>query len=401
VIQQLEKILVDAWSLVAGAAAVISLPGTIELFGLSAAALFPVRKPPSGAAQGPWRVAVVVPAHNEALGIASCVQSLLLADKGNMQITVYVIADNCTDNTAELAEQAGAAVLRRTNEVERGKGYALHYAFTELEATGFDCVLIVDADTTVSPNLIIAAAEAMRNGAAGVQVQYLARNADASARTRLQALAIRAFNVIRHRGRQNLGLSTGILGNGFGLRRDTLAAVPYLASSVVEDLEYHLGLVRSGRKITFVNDATVFGELPTGDKGAQTQRSRWEGGRFRMLVERVPGLFVDVLKGRLRCFEPMMELLLLPLAFHVVLLIVAALSPQLIVREIALAGIAVVLFHLAVTIVVGKGGWRDLATLASAPFYILWKLLLIPRMLRNASAKHAWVRTTRNEEDQP
>jgi len=396
----MKQILVEAWSLVAAVAAVVSLPGTVELFGLSAAALFPARKPPSSAGPWPWRVAVVVPAHNEALGIASCVESLLAADKGDMQTTVYVIADNCKDNTAELAEQAGATVLRRTNEVERGKGYALHYAFTELEARGFDCVLIIDADTTVAPNLITAAAGAMRNGAAGVQVQYLARNADASARTRLQALAIRAFNVIRHRGRQNLGLSTGILGNGFGLRRDTLAVVPYLASSVVEDLEYHLALVRSGHKITFVNDTAVFGELPTGDKGAQTQRSRWEGGRFRMLFERAPALFVDVLKGRLRCFEPMMELLLLPLAFHVVLLVVAALSPQLLVREVALAGIAIVLFHLAVTIVVGKGGWRDLATLASAPFYILWKLLLIPRMLRNASAKHAWVRTARNEEDQ-
>ncbi len=394
----IEQILVDAWSVVAGAAAVVSLPGTVELLGLSAAALFPVRRPLSGTAPGPWRVAVVVPAHNEAVGIVSCVESLLLADKGNTQTTIYVIADNCTDNTAELAEQAGATVLRRTNDRERGKGYALHFAFTELEARGFDCVIIVDADTTVSPNLITAAAEAMRNGAAGVQVQYLARNADASARTRLQALAIRAFNVIRHRGRQNLGLSTGILGNGFGLRRDTLAAVPYLASSVVEDLEYHIALVRSGRRIAFVNDAAVFGELPTGDKGAQTQRSRWEGGRFRILVEQAPGLFVDVLKGRLRCLEPLLELLLLPLAFHVVLLVVAVLSPQLIVREVALAGLAVVLFHLAVTIIFGKGGWRDVATLAGAPFYILWKLLLLPRTLRNASAKHAWVRTTRNEE---
>jgi cellulose synthase/poly-beta-1,6-N-acetylglucosamine synthase-like glycosyltransferase len=396
----IERLLIDIWSVITGAAAIASLPGTIEIFGLSAAALFPVRKPPSGAPAGPWRVAVVVPAHNEALSIGSCVESLLAADKGNMQATVYVIADNCTDNTAELAEQAGATVLRRNNANERGKGYALHYAFTELEARGFDCVLIVDADTTVAPNLITAAGEAMRNGVAGVQVQYLARNADASARTRLQAFAIRAFNVIRHRGRQNLGLSTGILGNGFGLRRDTLAAVPYLASSVVEDLEYHLSLVRSGRKITFLNDTAVYGELPTGGKGAETQRSRWEGGRFRMLVDRAPGLFVDVLKGRLRCFEPLIELLLLPLAFHVVLLVVAALSPQLIVREIALAGMAAVLFHLFVNIVVGKGGWRDVATLASAPFYILWKLLLIPRMFRNASAKHAWVRTTRNEEGQ-
>jgi len=87
------------------------------------------------------------------------------------------------------------------------------------------------------------------------------------------------------------------------------------------------------------------------------------------------------------------------LAFHVVLLVVAVLSPLPIVRELALAGFTVVLFHLLVTIVVGKGGWRDFVTLASAPFYILWKLLLIPSLLRNAGSNHAWVRTSRNKED--
>jgi cellulose synthase/poly-beta-1,6-N-acetylglucosamine synthase-like glycosyltransferase len=394
----IRQILFDAWSLVAGAAACITLPGTVELFGLSAAALLPVRRPTAKASRSAWRVAIVVPAHNEALSIKTCVESLLQADRADMQTAVYVIADNCTDNTAELARWSGATVMERNNPAERGKGYALHYAFTRLEELGYDCVLVVDADTSVARNFIAAAAGTLRDGAAAVQTRYLARNAEDTTRTRLMALALRAFNVVRPRGRQNLGLSSGILGNGFGLRRETLQAVPYLASSVVEDLEYHIGLVRSGRRVTFVDQTTVFGEMPVRGHGVETQRSRWEGGRLRMLFDKGPGLSLDVLHGRLRCFEPLLELLLLPLAFHVVLLVVAVLSPQPIVREIAAAGILVVLFHLGVTIVVGKGGWRDLATLASAPFYILWKLLLIPSLLRNASSKHAWVRTTRNEE---
>ena len=392
------RLLVDCWSVVTGVAVCATLPGSVELFGLSLAATFPVKRTAAKEAQAAWRVAIVVPAHDEELSIASCVGSLLAAERGGMQVAVYVIADNCTDNTAALAEAAGATVLRRTNDAERGKGYALHFAFTQLEPMA-DCFLVVDADTSVAPNFLLAAAGALRDGAAAVQVRYLARNAEDNTRTRLMALALRAFNVVRPRGRQNLGLSAGILGNGFGLRRETLAAVPYLASSVVEDLEYHLSLVRSGRRVTFVDETAVFGEMPVRGKGVETQRSRWEGGRLRMLYDRGPGLLREVLSGRLRCLEPLLELLLLPLAFHVVLLLVAVLSPLPIVRELALAGFAVVLFHLVVTIVVGRGGWRDFVTLASAPFYILWKLLLIPSLLRNAGSNHAWVRTSRNQED--
>jgi len=392
------RLLVDCWSVVTGMAVCATLPGSVELFGLRLAATFPVKRTAAKEAQAAWRVAIVVPAHDEELSIASCVGSLLAAERGGMQVAVYVIADNCTDNTAALAEAAGATVLRRTNDAERGKGYALHFAFTQLEPMA-DCFLVVDADTSVAPNFLLAAAGALRDGAAAVQVRYLARNAEDNTRTRLMALALRAFNVVRPRGRQNLGLSAGILGNGFGLRRETLAAVPYLASSVVEDLEYHLSLVRSGRRVTFVDETAVFGEMPVRGKGVETQRSRWEGGRLRMLYDRGPGLLREVLSGRLRCLEPLLELLLLPLAFHVVLLLVAVLSPLPIVRELALAGFAVVLFHLVVTIVVGRGGWRDFVTLASAPFYILWKLLLIPSLLRNAGSNHAWVRTSRNQED--
>ncbi len=395
----IKEIVVGFWSLVTGAVACATLPGSFELLGLSVAALLPRPMKPERQG-GPWRVAIVVPAHNEELSIASCIKSLQQAEYGEMQGEIFVVADNCSDGTAALARQAGASVLERTDAVNRGKGYALDFAFRSVEALGFDCVLVVDADTTVASNFILAAAGAMRDGAEAVQTRYVARNAEDSTRTRLMALALRAFNVVRPLGRDNLGLSAGILGNGFGLRRETLEAVPYGASSVVEDLEYHLALVRSGRCVSFVDETTVFGEMPVRGKGVETQRSRWEGGRLRMLYEKAPGLLHDLLRGQGRCLEPLLELLLLPLAFHVILLVVACTSPIHFIRWIAFFGVALVLLHLVVTIVIGKGGWRDLATLASAPFYIVWKLLLIPSLLRSASSNQAWVRTTRNKEDE-
>jgi hypothetical protein len=114
----------------------------------------------------------------------------------------------------------------------------------------------------------------------------------------------------------------------------------------------------------------------------------------------VPKLLRGVLSGRLVFVEPLLELLLLPLAFHVTLLAIASSAPMAAIRYGGLAGIAVVLLHLAVAIRVAGGNWRDVGTLATVPFYVLWKLRMVPSLLRNARSNHAWIRTRRNAEPQ-
>ena len=392
-------IITDAWKLVGAAAAVASIPGSVELLTLSCAALTPrdsrlAERPLTK----PWRVAVIVPAHNEETTIASCIESLLETERDGMDVDIYVIADNCSDRTAPVAAAAGAQVLVRTNESQRGKGYALDFAFTELELLGHDCVLIVDADTKVEANLIVAAAGAMRNGADGVQVRYLVRNPDLSAKARLRDLGLRAFNITRTQGRQRLGISVGLLGNGFGLRKETIAAVPYAAASVVEDLEYHLLLVDHGLRVQFVEDTAVFGEMPNHTSGIKSQRARWEGGRLSMMLRATPGLLVSILKGKGRFVEPLLELLLLPLAFHALLLLVAVSAPLLAARIVGLSGFAILLIHMLTTMYLGGWKWEEFAALLRAPVYVVWKLLLVPSLVKSASAKTAWVRTKRNAE---
>ena len=106
-----------------------------------------------------------------------------------------------------------------------------------------------------------------------------------------------------------------------------------------------------------------------------------------MLQERAPELLRGVLSGRLIFLEPLLELLLLPLALHVALLVIAISTPQPLVRSFGFAGAAAVLLHLIAAIVVGGGSWRDIGTLAVAPFYILWKLTQIPSLLRGPGLK--------------
>jgi len=337
------------------ALAAASLPGSIELLLLTVGGLLraPRRRPRhtisvsykkehSSALQGEVagvRLVVVIPAHNEETVIQRCLQSLLACDKTGADVRVVVVADNCTDATAERAAELGARVLVRHEPDKRGKGYALAFAFDVLQSEGFDAVLMVDADTVVEPNLLVEFCQLFAAGADAVQCRYGVKNLEASLRTRLMHIALLAFNVLRPRGRDWWGFSAGLLGNGFGLTRETLQAVPYDARSVVEDLEYHIRLVRAGRRVRFADATTVRADMPVAGQGVETQRARWEGGRLRMMRDLTPTLVRAVLSGRFHLLEPLLDLLLLPLAFHVLLLGVILLVPASIVQLYGLLGL--------------------------------------------------------------
>lgn len=380
------------------AVAAATLPGSVELLLLTLGGALPARRRSRPPAAPPVRLAVVVPAHDEEAGIGSTVASLRSAEEGAPSSAVVVVADNCSDATAERAREAGARVLERFDTERRGKGYALDFAFRKLLPEGWDAFLVVDADTEVGAGVVAAARDAFAGGADAVQAAYRVRNPGTSLRTRLMNVALLAFNVLRPRGRARWGLSCGILGNGFGLARKALEAVPYDASSVVEDLEYHLRLVESGRRVEFLGEVSVLGEMPSGERASRTQRARWEGGRFRMIREHAPGLARKVLSGRTRLVEPLLELLLLPLAWHVLLLLLAVAIPFGPSRAVGLAGLVLVLVHVLVAIAAGGGGWRDVGALAAAPFYVAWKLTAARAIARASRKDSAWVRTGREGE---
>src|SRR4029077_15010006 len=141
---------------------------------------------------------------------------------------VLVVADNCSDATAALARAAGAQVLERNDPEHRGKGYALAYAFAASRAHGrADAVVVVDADSEASTNLLEASAARIEAGAEVVQAHYGVLNARASWRTRLMSIAMTSFHRVRSRARERLGLSCGIRGNGWCITHRLLRHVPY------------------------------------------------------------------------------------------------------------------------------------------------------------------------------
>lgn len=384
--------------LIASFIALFTILGTLELIFLTVGSLLPLRRT-QNLIPAPNSLAVVIPAHNESENITKTIKSLLVCTPPSASVSIVVIADNCTDNTAEVAQQAGAQVLIRHNEEQRGKGYALDYAFSHLLAQGIETVLIIDADTIVEPNFLHAAETKFRQGAAALQCRYTVHNAQDSVRTQLLNLALLAFNVLRPRGRDRWGLSAGISGNGFGLTRKTLETVPYTANSVVEDLEYHLALVRAGLKVQFVDNTTVKADMPVSGKGVATQRARWEGGRLRMMREHIPQLLLNVLQGKFRLLEPLLELCLLPLALHVFFIVILLTLPFLPTQIYALLALFVVLIHVITALWIGGGTIKDAQVLLIAPFYILWKLMLLPRLFKTARKDATWVRTARQPDE--
>ncbi|MFC6646325.1 glycosyltransferase family 2 protein [Granulicella cerasi] len=369
-----------------------TLPLVLELLVLSLAAII---KPASPRGTANIDLAVIVPAHNEEKLVGACVRSILAA--GVPADRIFVIAHNCKDTTVQRAAEAGAVSLPLNDDGARGKGAALFYGFDIALSHGADAVMVIDADSEATLALIAEARAAFSAGADAVQARYIAAGAQNTERQRLMALALYGFNVLRPRGRATLGLSSGIFGNGFALSRATLEAIPYTSHSLVEDLEYHLELVRRGRKVTFLDAANVFGEVPDNSAAAGTQRARWEGGRAAMRKQFAGPLLQEVLRGRIRLLEPLLDLIALPVGSGVPLLLLGLLPPIAWTRTYAATGLLALVLYVAVSAVLSGQPLAMLRALLSVPKYLVFKLLLRKQTKAAAEGNAGWVRTERND----
>lgn len=356
------------------------------------------------------RFVFLVPAHNEAFGISETVASLQVVDYPKQSFRVVVIADNCNDDTAAVARSAGAQVIERTDDIRRSKGFALSDVFPQVLADPWvDAVLVVDADSVVSPNLLAACAGRIAAGEDALQVRYGIRNPDESWRTRLLAVAFACFHDVRSTGRESLGLSCGLRGNGMVFTRRALEVAPHRASSLVEDLEYGMDLADAGIRIGYVEGASVLAEMPTNDEGSRSQRDRWERGRAELRPRALAMLGTGLKTGDPLRVDLAVDVLVPPLGTVVAMTVgsgAACLGASLLRRRIdpsvfpvaiAVVGIG---SHVAAGWRASGTGWRGLSALRRVPGYLLWKLR--SRAAGNASVGGSspppWIRTTRNSE---
>ncbi len=385
----------------------LSLPVVACATYLFVLALFSRRPQVLRSPESRMRFDFIVPAHNEERGIAETVRSLLAVDYPVELRRVLVVAYNCGDSTAARAEEAGALVLVRHDEKLRGKGHALKFAFDRFLSEGIAGVaVVVDADTVVSPNLLRAFAARIESGAGAVQAEYGVRNPKASWRTRLMLIALATFHGVRSLGRERLGVSCGLRGNGMGFSRRILTDVPYDAFSIVEDLEYGIRLALGGCAVRYVPEARVLGEMVSTERASRSQRRRWEGGRYALAKMHGGPLVRAALARREPVLLDMaMDLLVPPLTYVFGAALVGAAAS---IAIVAAAGrytatvapwviaIGMVVVYVLRGVALSGTGARGLLDLAWAPVYMTWKLALSLSSLKRSPGE--WVRTAREDE---
>ncbi len=347
-------------------------------------------EPPLPRATPTARFAVVVPAHDEEAGIEATVKSLLAMDYPRELFEVVVVADNCSDGTAARARAAGARVFERVDREKRGKGYALERAFAELLAEGaapLDAIVVVDADTTVSENLLRSFDARLASGARAMQAEYGVRNPDASWRTRLMTVAFSVFHGLRGSARERLGLSAGLRGNGMAFATEVLRAVPHEAYGLVEDVEYGIRLGRAGYRVAHVHEARVFGDMVASEKASRSQRKRWEEGRAKLRREvALPLLREALAKRSLLLFDLACDLAVPPLstvaagaavglAGSIAYGVLRPRSAVGVVLPWALSSAALAGYVVRGALM-SDAGPRALLDLAWAPAYVAWKAVL-------------------------
>jgi cellulose synthase/poly-beta-1,6-N-acetylglucosamine synthase-like glycosyltransferase len=391
------------FALVLGATSLVLLVPCLMLLVESAAA---VLWPQSDVVPQPLSetvtVAVLIPAHNEALGMGQTLESLKLQLRP--QDRLLVVADNCSDDTAAIARAAGATVVERCNDTLRGKGYALDYGLSQMKADPPEVVVLMDADCDIQPGalgLLVNQALALQRP---VQANYLIEQPPTtSLKGFISAFAVKVKNLVRPLGLLRMGAPCLLTGTGIALPWEAAIAVNVASGHITEDMKWGLDLALAGHSPTFLPSARVTSRLPSEGEAAKVQRTRWEHGQLQIMREYLPKLIGQALRqGRVDLLALALELSILPLSLLVMswagitalTLGFAWVSQIWLPLYIALAA-GVALFG-GVILAWYKYGRSDLSLrqLTMIPLYILWKIpLYIAFLLR---PEQRWVRTKRD-----
>ena len=225
----------------------------------------------------------IIPAHNEEMVVVSLIESLKNQTYDKDLYDIYVIADNCTDNTAKVAEQAGAIVYKRFDSVNKTKGFALNWFLQQKikENADYDAFFVFDADNIVDKNFITAMNQKLCEGEDVVQGYRDIKNPTDNWITAGYALFYWTLHRFYHLARYNVGLSPLLNGTGFMVRFDIVKPQGWDTETLTEDIEFSLKRIIAGKKLGWATEAIVYDEQPTSFKQSWSQRSRWTVGHIQ------------------------------------------------------------------------------------------------------------------------
>lgn len=348
------------------------------------------------------KTTVLIPAHNEAEQISEVLQVL------KQQITkrdqIIVIADNCHDNTAELARATGVTVLERENLQDRGKGYALDYAMQQLKANPPEVLVVLDGDCIIEPSTIANITRKAIATGRPVQATYLMEQPeDTSLKDRISMFSLKVKNLVRLLGLNRLGWHCLLTGSGMAFPWSLIKEVSLAGSKTTDDTQLTVDLTLAGSTPVFCEEALVVGRLMKGED-AQSQRSRWEHGQLEMILVEVPRLLKSfITTGNFAALGLALDIAVPPLSLLVMLWIASAIATWIAALVGGVSWTPAILVSIAGGFLIGgvlmswlRFGREDLPfkNLIAIPFYILSKIPIYLKFIVQPQSR--WLKTERD-----
>ena len=348
---------------------------------------------------GKARLAIVIPAHNEENVIGPTLQSCQSLEYPADRYDIFVVADNCTDATAQVATGYGVIVLERDDELRKGKGYALAHAFDHLLPHGYEAVIVVDADCLIDSNALQVIDHKLSQGQKILQINNTVDNPDQSIMS--YALAVGNFieNNFFYAPKSLLGLAVFLRGTGMVIHREILLAHPWAAHSIVEDVEYSLVLLKAGHRICFLPEVKVASPFPVDQEQLHVQRTRWASGNLTFGRKAALGLIGSGIRQRrwilIDLSRPLVLLQLFVTLGATVVLYIKEPYIFSLVNMVVVATLVLLFFIYFVLGIVKMGLSRKrLSFLALVPLTVFQLIIISLRGLIGGK-KQAWARTPR------
>jgi glycosyltransferase involved in cell wall biosynthesis len=354
---------------------------------------------------GKYSTVVVIPAHNEAKGIAATLTSV--TDKLGPNDRILVVADNCSDNTAEVARKYKAQVIERNDDTKRGKGFALSFAIDELRSNPPNVVIFMDADCTIDKgSFSVLASKAIKWNRPTQAYYSMASSADSESAQAIARLAWLLKNFVRPNGCLNMGLPCQLMGTGMALPWALISSMELATADLVEDMKLGIDCALVGSPALFAPEVEVKSFFPVNQEGRDIQSSRWQSGHLSMIWRFVLKLFMlGMVRKDVKLIALAADLSIPPFALYLLLHAVGVILAAALFlfgftpypfAIVAVSSCLLIASIFLTWICFGTAAAIPASAISSVPRYIMSKLRSYSHMLRKG--KVGWVRTKRDSD---
>ncbi|MCL2825964.1 MAG: glycosyltransferase family 2 protein [Eggerthellaceae bacterium] len=300
-----------------------------------------VKKPPECQAGKDHRFAVMVAARNESAVIADLIESIHAQDYPQELIDVFVIADNCTDDTAEVARGAGAIVFTRSNDKEIGKGYVLDFGYARImeayRERAYEAFFVFDADNVLDENYFRAMNATFDSGVKASTSYRNSKNYGSNWISAGYAVWFLREAKYLNQARLTLHTSCAISGTGFFIAAEILERHGgWKWHLLTEDIEFSAQSILDGVRIGYTPGAVLYDEQPITFRDSWNQRFRWAKGFYQVFLrygaKLAKGVATNPRGARFACYDmlmtvsPGMLLTIVAVAFNAIILVLAAMG---------------------------------------------------------------------------